>query len=160
MAKKRGKKKISTGRKSTKVDAAPEPPEAVAPVPVPSARPAPPPAPAVKPAPILYVCDYCQKKVKRAFVEDDPEWEPVGHPDRIQRNVCHGCADDVDARYDCAGLVFAAMRKSMTEKGMVAYEIENAVHIVWRTIHVQLDEKSFVKLANQLKVKHPWLSGR
>lgn len=105
-------------------------------------------------------CDYCNKKKEIFYGECDPEWELPDHPDHIFRMVCQDCAPDVEARYDCASLVYKAMEKSMTDKGMAPYEISNATHLVWRTIHVQLDIKSFVKLARQLKVKHPWLKGK
>lgn len=105
-------------------------------------------------------CDYCGKKKVIFYGECDPEWELKGHPDHIFRMVCYNCDPDVDARYDCAALVYEAMAESMREKGMSESEISRAVHIVWQTIHVKLDVKAFVKLARQLKVKHPWLKGK
>lgn len=110
--------------------------------------------------PLKTTCDYCGKKREILFGESDPEWELPGHPDHIFRMVCRDCAPEVDARYECAALVFEAMESSMRDKGMSTYEIEGAVHIVWQTIHVNQDIKAFAKLAKQLKVKHPWLKGK
>lgn len=105
-------------------------------------------------------CDYCGKKRKIFYGECDPEWELEGHPDHIFRMVCHNCVPEVDARYECAALAYEAMSFSMEKKGLSGSEIDRAIHIVWQTIHVKLDVKAFVKLARQLKVKHPWLKGK
>jgi hypothetical protein len=105
-------------------------------------------------------CDYCNKKKSIFYAECDPEWELKGHPDHIFRMVCRDCHPDVDGRYACAEHVYDAMRFQMDQKGMTQYEVESAIHLVWRALNVGLDIKSFVKLARQLKVDHPWLKGK
>jgi len=105
-------------------------------------------------------CDYCGRNKIQAWAECDPEWELPDHLDHIFRSVCESCSGDVEGRYNCGHLVFEAMRAALISKGMGHHEIESAVHIAWRSFHVELDVKALVKVARQLKVKHPWLKGK
>lgn len=105
-------------------------------------------------------CDYCGKKREQAYAESDSEWELPGHPDHIFRSVCKECAPDVDARYACASVVFDAMEQALRDKGASPSDASSARRVAFRSLHVDLDIKSFVKLARKLKVKHPWLKGK
>ncbi len=106
-------------------------------------------------------CGLCSKANQVvAYTECDDGWEYPDHPDHINRDVCVSCAPGARERDRCAGLVFAAMTRQLEAKDFSKREIENAVHIAWRTFSVDLDDNALVKMARKLKVKHPWLKGK
>ena len=112
--------------------------------------------------PSLGLCGVCQKKRKQeiAFYDCDEHWELPGHPDHIFRSVCVNCAGDYAERGKCAELVYAAMREAFAKKGMGVHEIESAVHVMWRTFWVDLDDEALIKMSRKLKVNHPWTKGK
>ena len=106
-------------------------------------------------------CGVCKKKDRVIAISDfDSEWEDAGHPDHISRDVCVDCAPDYRERDECATLVYSAMKASLEEKGHSNHEIEQGFRVAFRSIDVDFDDKSLVKLARLLKVKHPWLKGK
>jgi len=106
-------------------------------------------------------CGVCLKPNQIiAMTDGDYDWELPGHPDHVDREVCIKCVDDYTAREGCAQFVFDAMRKQLRTKDFDPYEVEQAVHIAWRTFAVAFDSKELIKMARKLKVKHPWLKGK
>lgn len=106
-------------------------------------------------------CDVCGKRNQPiACTDGDEHWEVPGHPDHIDREICVECIDDYRAREGCSLLVYDAMRRQLREKEFTDAEIEQAVHIAWRTFEVAFDHKQLVKMARKLKVKHSWIKGK
>lgn len=106
-------------------------------------------------------CGVCGKaKQPIAITDCDDAWEDADHPDHIFREVCVRCVADYYSREECVVLVFDAMRHKLRQKDFTDKEVEQAVHIAWRTFGVEFDHKELVKMARNLKVKHPWLTGK
>jgi hypothetical protein len=105
-------------------------------------------------------CAYCNKVNDIFWAECDEHWELPGHPDHIFRNVCVNCTEAAGHRDDACQLVYEAMKLAMEDKDMTGVEISDALTVARRSIDVGFDDKALIKLAKQLKVKHPWLKGK
>jgi len=102
-------------------------------------------------------CAYCSKVKELFWVECDSDWELPDHPDHISRNVCVDCSSAATQRSEICLLVYEAMDAAMGKKSMTGGEITSAQIVARRAIDVAFDDKALIKLARQLKVKHPWL---
>jgi hypothetical protein len=109
------------------------------------------------PTVITDTCGSCGVEKTICYYASDLNWERPGHPDHFERPICRDCVVPEFRRGDCCVAVYDAMRKKLTNSGISGYEVEEAVHVAWRTFNVDYDNDALTKLAKQLKVKSEWL---